>query len=623
MPPIPAQVRPTPHHPWTSPDQTPTDSGAQPREEVPQPSSRRLRLFVFGCTLATGSRLFLPRHSNESLWEAWNSRVAEAMAHPQWSILSIYSAAALAALGIGVIVEARALRRSTLIAVAAVAALAAALRSLAPAVPHDINDRSIHVFLAPLSDSLASYGWGYPSVFATLFHLIPILPAQQSTIFHVGPVVGAMTAALVVLLTRSWGARRSTATVAGFLYAVANPAVYFGHTDAPGLPESLFFLSGLLALTRHAQAPTVSRAWAAALWIFLSASMRPEGLMLLPIAALTTALICTPTRALLFPLGMGAVVSSPVLAFHLHIVWRRILESDAGYRSTITPLAGTQAMHERLRGLHWEDILVLDPAYTHPWISGLLVLGLVWGAVPSITRTAAALLVVSLHFVILITPWSPAGGECLVVARHQLRALPFTSMVVALGLGRITSTVPALTWPFVGLTALAAVRTLPMNYEVRTYAQEYVWAYQAIQAIPSDCQVLYWKAPGDWSLGQAHTISFDLGLGHEWRAVNESWPPRSPCEVWYRSSNCSVITPEHRLATRQGLPPGDPDHCHSSERLMETSTIEETYLSARTYVFDHYATDPIRVGVYRIHRRPDPSPRTTNEAVGLMDQQQR
>lgn len=553
-------------------------------------------------------KLLWPREPGTNVMGMLRWRWEQLGVAPEWSVMVVLCGLAVAALAVGAVVELRAAPRRALAGLGVVVALAFALRWMAPDVPHDINDRSIGAFYTPLR--LADYGWGHPSFMATLLLLVPGVPQVQWTLFHFGPFLGAFTAVAVSLLARAWGAHWGAALAAGALFAVATPAVRFGHTDTHALPESLLFVAGVLALVRHGQAPRLWRALAAGIWLSLAVAMRPEGALLLPFVLLVAMHALGRSGLKRGSSWLGAAVALPALLIHADSVLLR-MNTSAVDQDTMALFTEGGRLNHALFNVGVTHLLTFDPTYTHPWIAVLFVGGAILGAAPRGSRVVAGLLGLGLALIVPGAWWTAAGGDSLVLARHQLRAIPFVSIGAAFGLGAIWARAPhpALRGILVLGTAAAALAPIGLNYGPRTYALEHQWARQALPKVPTDCVVLYWQQPGDWSLNFQWVISSQLGMGHRWVQANDGLPPRTACEVWYRSANCSVVPLQNDDGgAYMGNPQPDVDHCREFEAAFEMEPIDEAALPAVPYVYDDFAEDPVRVGIYRVLRRVTEDP---------------
>ena len=575
----------------------------------PAPLPVWARVGIAAVVLLPAVQLLEPAYgARDPLQMAW-FRWEQVLLSPQWAMVCALMGLGIAALVVAVVTEARAIPRRVWPGLLAVVGLAFVLRWMAPDAPHDINDRSIGAFHTPLLR--ADYGWGLPSFMATMLWLVPGVPQVQWTLYHFGPFLSALTAGMLVPLARALGGSWRVGLAAAGLFAVATPAVRFGHTDTHAIPESLFFVAAVLAVLRFAAAPRWAPALAAGLWASLALSMRPEG-PLLALFLLGVASAVLSRGAWRHPaLWAGLVAGGPATLAHVDAALHKLAVSESD-RRTMSLFTEQGQINHALFHEGPRHLLSFDPTYTHPWISVLLLIGVLLGPVPRRTRLVLGALAIGLALIVPGVHWTAAGGQPLVLARHQLRAVPFVALGVAFGLAwlfaRLTNPVPRAAVTLA--TVAAALAPLPLNYVPRTYAEEHRWAREALTQVPDGCVLLFRVPPGDWSLNLQYGISSQIGRDHTWVAVNDGLPEPAECEFWYRSANCSVVGDYDGRGVYAGLPRPGLDHCRDDEAALILEPVREGLLPAAPYAYDDFAEEPVRVGVYRVlGRRPQPSVR--------------
>ncbi|MCB9682336.1 MAG: hypothetical protein H6733_12790 [Alphaproteobacteria bacterium] len=502
-------------------------------------------------------------------------------------------AAVVVTLAGGVVVVGRVLRPwswAERLAAVVLAAGAVALRLAVPGGPFDINLRSTEVFF-PFEPTVWHYGLAYPTLWRAL--LAPWPAAGFTTLFDGTAVLGGLTAVLLVAFLRVAGTGRRVAWLAGVALALTPAHVRFSHTDVQAIPEAFLFLLAGLAwiehLDRHRPGVGVGLPVATAS-LALAATMRPEGVLLLPTFALLTVATGRTVEGRWRQRGVAGLALIGFVALHVAGVVlhnHEVSAGRAGLKGWPSPLVHGP--------LHW---VALDPTFTAPL---LVVLALVGGALAPLRgrRHWAWLLLAAVTGCFVLNPdWTPAGRDVPALVRHQVRSLPWFAVLIGFGLDGLARQAGRRWGPvvLVALTAvagLAAVRALDGAFRPTTLDAEFAFRDAVERTLPAGCAVVTWLPPEDRGLAMTSELSRSEGLDLTWLRLDRGDPlPEAGCVIWYRPASCAAPL------DRKVLAPAAP--CAAFEASHTLTPIAEARLPNRPWLIPSYAEDPVRVGYYRL-----------------------
>lgn len=484
---------------------------------------------------------------------------------------------------------ARALRArpspGALVALGGIWAVGLWMRLGAPAGPHDINDRSrILLSAAPELDRLA-YGWGRPAFWRTLLAPgwwgdLPLSVLAEAT---------AWTSSLMVWAIAAWlrgvGLSWPAVLTAAGLVAVDPLLVRFGHLDAPQIHEILPWLVGLAAWTAHTRQPDARWVALGTCALSLAATMRPESVLLLPLAA---ALAWAQGRSLSWrrwDTRAGLVVTAMVPLAHTGLLWSMFGE-EARYR------AGWGTFGPSEHGLaHW---VVFQPDFTPSLLSVGVLVGLAVAVGRGVSGLGWVLALLGSGVFVASAHWSVGVGEIPLLARHQLRVLPLAAAVIGLVPDQVVRWGRSSWAMALGVVAIGArLSDLHVLNTPYTIHEEYAYFQEVADRVPEGCQLLAFRTPEDSGL-VAPLREHPGHLVGDWRLGEtvEELAPTRPCAYWYRSAVCSVAV----------LDDQDPssDVCAAVEQAWALEPVSEAWLADRPWLYDHHRLDPVRVGLYRI-----------------------
>lgn len=458
------------------------------------------------------------------------------------------------------------------------------LRQAAPWGSHDLNLRNLGAWVAGWY-IVAPYGHGLEGLTDPVVALAQVGGLGWSPLHLVTltAVLSALHVPLLVGVARGLGTSWRASWLAGALLAVHPAAVRFARTDVQATPETLWTLAACVLWLRHRADGRPGWAWAAAISAGLVGHARPESL------AMTAMLV----GAMLLSAGERPVPWRPALAavavalpqFFLQLV-RALTSAQAVDGLPLLPRDVPKPLP-----VHgpWH-LLGFDPAWVGPLVGVALLLwplartptaGWRWG-------TAVVALVAS----VLVegdSSWTPSGGFAMGFARHQLRALPFFALLAAWGISAVADRLGS-RWVggalSVAVVASAATR-LPLAYTPRTGQAEFRFFVDLEAHFAPGCQVYTPGLPFDAGLRPPGALFVGRGL----RWTEHADPPDGACWLYYRSGECSL-----------GFEPPLSRVCDAFEREHTLEVLEERWLVARPWIFDHHVVDPVRVGLYRVVR---------------------
>ncbi|MCB9683301.1 MAG: hypothetical protein H6733_17680, partial [Alphaproteobacteria bacterium] len=422
-----------------------------------------------------------------------------------------------------------------------------------------------------------------------------VFRTDETTVIAVMPLLSTVTVLALVVFLRGLGAHRWSAWMAGAVLACWALPMRFGHTESPQVLENGFLWLGLAAATWHARRPSWGAALLTGTAVGLGTVMRPEG-MALPLVVLPVLGLGVPRQVWRRADTAVAVgIAAALLAPQAVGLW---LENVGGAK-----LAGA---------LNADDVSLLTNGLQHyvgltmPWTSPLLVLFVAAGLVTGPPRVSVrvALLVTALVLGTLVPSYAPGAPDGLAIARHQLRSLPWFAAMAGLG-----ATAPFLRWsprhlPVGMLVAgVGTIVTWPVAWRVHTVPSAYRVFVDALDDLPSDCELRSYPPPGDFGLPPPVEPPPAHDKRWTWRTLDDPPAPPGACVLYWRGPSCVSVSPSVlRDAERGG--PQPVDACAAFEAAHTLAPLVETELPALGIVHEAYLTDPVRVGFYRVVAGP-------------------
>jgi len=454
-------------------------------------------------------------------------------------------------------------------------------RWLAPPAPHDINDRLLTAIQRGPLDVLRfmdpDYGAGLP-VWSWVTGMYPLSGVDLSAPMHAATLWGALSCVFLAAWSARLLPRGSWGLLAGGLLALSSVHVRFSHTDAQVVVELLLVLWALWRLT--ARTWTVGSGLVVGCGVALAASMRPESVLFLPFAlALAWASEAKDRWRHLLP-GAGVAAGGMLLASVS--LWHRLLEETGR-------VVDADQAHALFRyGLR--HVLPLDPY----WVGGggvLLLVGLVAGHLPRWRRVLLAVLVFGPS--LMLSDWSSAGAHGWLFARHQLRALPFASVLMAAGGSALVAFWPGrLSKGLVGLLSASTMLTLPRVAVSHVLDAEWALTVRVAQSLPSEEVVLYRFAPHTDVALSPRFHALPHGVQVEARDLPSASEPVVLGAYYVRTAACSLApSPRQEWPT----PP-----CDRFERRVRLQTLWEERVGMAPWFGEVFKTPLLRRGLYRI-----------------------
>lgn len=455
------------------------------------------------------------------------------------------------------------------------------LRELAPASPHDTYMRSE----GALWNDWPGFdrGMGFVAFGQVVRPWLTAWRADELWLFERVAWMGAALPVLVVVWLWVRGAERRLVWTAGALMAVSSPHVRLSHTDAQQIPALTLMWIGLCAWALHARAPRWGWALVAGCALAAAGSARLE-CVVLPVVFAAVALADRGLDGWRTRAGIAAAaLCATVVAVHTYGLvfvgqWKPLEytgESGEAWTSHVLFEHG------------WRQLIILDPAYTAPWVALLTGLGLLGAGLDRRLRATLALVAVGLCLEMPV--WSPAGGAAFALSRYQVAASPFALVLAANGLTLLISRWSGLLVSLlgVGLTVAASATRLPTAYAPSTLSAEYSFIRQNLFTMPAGCTVLYEGWNGDKGLFFPFLIPRLAQLPIQAIDVSTWSGDTSGCVVYYRGASCAM--------DNQGGPV-----CSDFPSRHTLTPIATTDLPSRQWVYDVYPGESVPVGFYRV-----------------------
>ncbi len=469
-----------------------------------------------------------------------------------------------------------------LVAVGALAALVA--RWWAPWGPHDINDRIRLLVSVQPQLHQPEYGWGRPAFWRTLLATRWTGPHDLRVIADATAVTSVFGVVAVGVWARLLGLGRAGVATAVGLVALDPLLIRFSHTDAPQIHELWPWLAGLAGWTAHTRTPCWRHAVLGASGLTLAATMRPESVLLLPVAlAIAWAQgQALPWRRADTVVGLGVTALWPAL--QLFGLW-----SAAG--GEVARRAGWGTLGPVEHGLrHW---IVFQPEVV-PWGLGLLVvLGVLAAPGRPRHRIGWGVAVLALGLFVPGAMWSPGVGDVPLLLRHQLRVLPVAWLVVAFGVDWAAAQVSGRAAVGLVLLVLGLRGTVAHHLTTAwTIHAEHAAFREAATLVPPGCRLVAFRTRTDTGLVPPLQ---EIAQGDEdgWRHLEADDDPTAPidgCVWWWRGGVCSVVVAD----------PEEQGWCDRFEAARQLTPVAETWLPDHPWLYDRHRVDPVRVGLYRV-----------------------
>jgi hypothetical protein len=443
-------------------------------------------------------------------------------------------------------------------------------------------------------------GWHYGVAQPWIWRLLigPWLDVGLPALLDTQALLGGLVAPALVVLARTAGLDRTTSMLAGVLLALTPVHVRFSHTDAQGIPETLALCVGLTAWIRHARSPSWGAALVGASAVGLAAVSRPEALLLVPLVPLAVG-----AAGLRWPWRdrrTWVAVAWMVLVVGVHVAGILVWNGPASLkRAGISGLPSPLVNGPR----HYVG---LDATFTSPVVIAATVAGLLLGPGTWRQRLAWGALAATTGAFVLDPMWSAAGRDLPTFTRHQLRSLPFFAILAAMGATGVGRRLGA--WSRAGALAVpagvvvGALVQLPWVWAHYTMHDELAFVMRQIPRIPPGCTVVTWYPPLDQGLTVSWELSDIARRHHRWVFLDRGeQPPETGCVRWYRPGNCA--------ATTGGAPPDATAPCRTFEATHALRPIAEAHLPVRSWQYEVYTEDPVRVGIYEVlGRNPSVGP---------------
>jgi hypothetical protein len=437
-----------------------------------------------------------------------------------------------------------------------------------------------------------------------------LLGPNDIVVFFAGALVGALTVVPVYLLGWWASGRRLGGLASGLAIAVWPVHAWLSPNDDPAVVIALLSVVAVAAVVAAGRVDSAILLVAGWLALVLAATFRPEPAMgWLPLGL---TILCTPAiRRLQFkPAVLTAsvlVVAAGMAAMYLPVI------NALGYFSPFDSFSSLL----RMLGLLFTESILLRPK-TPIVLTCLFLIGLVLSARTSRGKTVLWLFVGLLP----VLPTASLASADLVTARYQLALVPFAAVFAGVGgmwaADRAALLFKPLRWwirACCGLLVVAiALYSLYHRPSEPTFRREYTFFRENLHKVPSGCRIIH-VGPWDADLGMmipAH-LSGWLGLGHRWIEPAADLDPDSGCLAYWRPATCRSIHAETRLSDGQYYLPS----CYLIESTYRLEPIAEKDLPAITGFTDRYATNPVRVGFYRLRRMsPQDSPASIDSVDG-------
>jgi hypothetical protein len=359
--------------------------------------------------------------------------------------------------------------------------------------------------------------------------------------------------------------------------------VRLSHTDAQQIPALTLLWIGLLAWALHARAPRWLPAMVAGCALAAAGSARLE-CVALPLVFAGVSWADRGWAGWRHRAGLAAsTLCFVVVTLHTY----GLVFVGAWKPLEYTGQSGEAWTSHSVLTHGWRQLVVLDPAYTAPWVALLTVGGLLGVGLDRRVRVAAGVVAVALCLEMPV--WSPAGGAAFALSRYQVAASPFALILAASGLATLVSRWPTrgVAWAAAAATTLASATRLPTAYAPSTLSAEYTFIRDTWVTLPPGCTVLYEGWNGDKGLYFPFQIPPLLGLPLTVRDVAQWTGDLSGCVLYYRGASCQM--------DNQGGPVcSDFPTRHALEPLATAA------LPSRQWVYDVYPGETVPVGFYRV-----------------------
>ncbi len=506
------------------------------------------------------------------------------------TLLEVLTALAIAGAATLGLRGARTLDRRAQLGVLALFVVGLALRLYAPASPHDINFRGWGAYSGGTLE--IERGYGLPALGRLLHPFIVGWDRDDGWLFNLVAVVGALAPVALLAWLLVAEASPTLAWGAAVLMCSATPHVRFSHTDAQQLPSLTFALVGLAAWAEHARRPSWFAAITAGAALTAAACGRIECLAVAAAVGLVSLVDRAGVPWRHRATWTAILGTAAVAAWHLDMM----LRSNPSWDASIYAQSGLQLITGHpLAQVGYRHLILLDPAFTPAPLAALIVAGLFIGRLP--VRTRVALAVSAFGLCVIVPTWSPYGAEAYAIARYQIAALPFALTLAASAVDAIAARLPqvgARAALLVAMTVVGAWR-LPLDFQPSTMGEEYAFIRGELPKLPPNCVLLYDEWQMDTGLAfPTHLIDM-MRLPLRAVATGGAAPDPSACTIYYRAATCSSVadpaSPVPAItATCAGPGPG-----------VTLTPIAEADLPRRQWVYDFYATDPVKVAFYRVN----------------------
>ncbi len=460
------------------------------------------------------------------------------------------------------------------------------LREAAPASPHDTYMRSE----GALWNDWPGFdrGMGFVAFGQLVRPWLAEWRADELWLFERVAVVGALLPVLVVAWLWVLEAAPRVVWAAGALMALSSPHVRLSHTDAQQIPALTLVWIGLCAWALHARSPRWLPALVAGCALAAAGSARLE-CVALPVVFAVVAWADRGFAGWRHPAGVAAsalclgVVSVHTYGLVFVGAWKPLEYAGQSGEDWTTHSVLTYGL---------KQLVILDPAYTAPWIALLTVAGLFGVGLDRRLRWALGAVAVALCLEMPV--WSPAGGEAFALSRYQVAASPFAVILAANGLAALVAMWPARGVALVGLAAtlLASATRLPVAYAPSTLSAEYTFIRDTLTTLSPGCTVLYEGWGGDKGLYFPFLIPPLVHMPIQAVDVSQWGGDTAGCVIYYRGASC--------VMDNQGGPVcSDFPARHALEPLATAD------LPSRQWVYDVYPGDTVLVGFYRVGASTD------------------
>jgi hypothetical protein len=483
------------------------------------------------------------------------------------------------------------LRRQDLpVALAVLAGLL--LRLGAWASPHDVNDRLRAVWLMRPSQGFGYYGLGMPTWAESL---VTVFGRQQAVILHSNAALGALSIALLATWMHSFGASPRARAWAAWACALTPLLIRFSHTDVQTIPEIALVLLALVSLERSRDLGRLD-AVLAGCCLGAATHFRPEAPLLTAAIAAWPLVRGMPgawwrQRGLPFVATTAAITAPWAVAILL-----RLQAVHAGELPTPLPMGNSP--HALIKH-GWRHLVTLDPAFTSPLAAASMFGGLLARGTPRGIRLWMGLLILCFSVLNPVDAWTSAGGEGLLLARYQLRVLPFAAALTGLAIDALLGARPALRWPVRVLMALGWCAVLPVAYTPTLVDTEHAFFHEALPEVPEGCEIWTLRIGMDATLVPERFESRLAGQEHRWRDLRDGHEPigDGACVVWYRSGQCWADVPPHD-GTPDTLQPG----CARFEQRHPLQPLRVTALEGAPPLYEDLTTSRPEVGFFWVRQ---------------------